>query len=76
MKNLLSQTHNLIKHHRELEIQKGEKFNVFSILQVESKEQKKISEFSTRLDTSISRIEDQINQAQTWKKGLLQQMFI
>jgi len=49
MKNLLSQTHNLIKHHRELEIQKGEKFNVFSILQVESKENLTHSNFIAEL---------------------------
>lgn len=39
-------------------------------------EQKKIVQFLTSLDSSIETLEKQINQTQTWKKGLLQKMFV
>ncbi|SHO63027.1 restriction endonuclease subunit S [Algoriphagus zhangzhouensis] len=39
-------------------------------------EQNKISQFLTSLDSSIETLEKQINQTQTWKKGLLQKMFV
>ncbi len=39
-------------------------------------EQKKISKFLTTLDQSIENLNQQINQTQTWKKGLLQKMFV
>jgi hypothetical protein len=49
LQNLLSRTRDLIKHHQEMENQKGEKFNVFSILQVESKENLTHSNFIAEL---------------------------
>ena len=39
-------------------------------------EQKKIANFLLKLDTKINEIAKQINQAETFKKGLLQQMFV
>lgn len=39
-------------------------------------EQKKIVQFLTSLDSSIETLEKQIHQTQTWKKGLLQKMFV
>lgn len=39
-------------------------------------EQEKIASFLTSLDSSIETLEKQINQTQTWKKGLLQKMFV
>lgn len=39
-------------------------------------EQKKIVEFLTSLDKSIENLNQQITHTQTWKKGLLQKMFV
>jgi type I restriction enzyme S subunit len=39
-------------------------------------EQEKISNFLDSVDLIISGLQAQINQTQTWKKGLLQQMFV
>lgn len=39
-------------------------------------EQEKIASFLTGLDSSMETLEKQINQTQTWKKGLLQKMFV
>lgn len=39
-------------------------------------EQEKIVAFLTSLDRSIENLNQQINQTQTWKKGLLQKMFV
>jgi type I restriction enzyme S subunit len=39
-------------------------------------EQEKISRFLDSIDLLISNLQDQINHMQTWKKGLLQKMFI
>lgn len=47
--NLLRQTQTLIKHQREKEILKGESFNVFSILRMESKENETHSAFLAEL---------------------------
>lgn len=39
-------------------------------------EQTKIVQFLTRLDSSIGNLNQQITHTQTWKKGLLQKMFV
>lgn len=39
-------------------------------------EQKKISEFLTSIDIQIELLETQIDKSKTWKKGLLQKMFV
>jgi len=39
-------------------------------------EQTKISNFSNQLDTQIELLETQIDKSKTWKKGLLQKMFV
>ncbi|WP_075350492.1 PDDEXK-like family protein [Algoriphagus marinus] len=49
LQNLLGRTGDLIKYQREIERLKGEKFNVFTILQVESKENRTHSNFIAEL---------------------------
>lgn len=49
LNNLLQQTNTLIKHQREKEELKGESFNVFSILKMESKENETHSAFLAEL---------------------------
>ncbi|MHA7130920.1 restriction endonuclease subunit S [Algoriphagus namhaensis] len=39
-------------------------------------EQTKIVQFLTSLDSALDNLNQQINQTQTWKKGLLQRMFV
>ena len=39
-------------------------------------EQIKISKFLSSIDTQIELLETQINKSKTWKKGLLQKMFV
>lgn len=47
-----------------------------SFFMPEPEEQKKIAQFLTSLDSSIETLEKQINHTLTWKKGLLQKMFV
>jgi hypothetical protein len=49
LNTLINQSHTLIKHQKEKEILKGEKFNVFSILKMESKENDTHSAFLCEL---------------------------
>ena len=49
LQNLINQTHLLVKHQKEKEVLKGEKFNVFSILKMESKENATHSAFLSEL---------------------------
>lgn len=49
IKPLLKSVQKIVKHHKELEIAKGEKFNVFSILKMESKENETHSAFLAEL---------------------------
>jgi type I restriction enzyme S subunit len=47
------------------------------ILQIPSlKEQQKITEFLSELDSKIQKINSKITQSKEWKKGLLQKMFV
>jgi type I restriction enzyme S subunit len=39
-------------------------------------EQTKIASFLTAIDQKIDNVTEQIDHAKTWKKGLLQQMFV
>ena len=38
--------------------------------------QTKIANFITAIDEKINKVDEQINQTELWKKGLLQQMFV
>jgi hypothetical protein len=49
LKNLLAATKRIVKHHHEMTIAKGEHFNLFSVLNIETKENKTHSAFLTEL---------------------------
>ena len=49
LKNLLDTTRRTVKHHKEMTIIKGEHFNLFSILNIETKENKTHSAFLAEL---------------------------
>lgn len=51
-------------------------FSKFEIPFPAFEEQEKIVQFLTGLDSSIENLNQQINHMQTWKKGLLQKMFV
>ncbi|MDA8958574.1 restriction endonuclease subunit S [Akkermansiaceae bacterium] len=53
-----------------------EKLRVFPINLPSVAEQKKIADFLTSVDQKIERVSQQIAKTQTFKKGLLQQMFV
>lgn len=52
-----------------------EYFNI-SILLPEMNEQQKIANFLSALDDKINLVNQQLEKTQTFKKGLLQQMFV
>lgn len=49
VKQVISKTKTILKHHRELTIAKGEHFNLFSVLNIETKENKTHSAFIAEL---------------------------
>lgn len=49
LKHLLSATKRIVKHHHKLSIAKGEHFNIFSVLKLETKEDKTHSAFLAEL---------------------------
>ncbi|MDF1680271.1 restriction endonuclease subunit S [Ponticaulis sp.] len=54
----------------------GSQLKPLSVLLPHPEEQKKIADFLSELDEKLATLSDQIRLAQTFKKGLLQQMFV
>jgi type I restriction enzyme S subunit len=54
----------------------GDDINSIKISLPAIKEQQKIASYLSGIDTKIERVSSQITEAQTFKKGLLQQLFV
>lgn len=50
--------------------------STIKVLRPSGKEQKKISSYFTSIDAKVEKLSSQIEQMETFKKGLLQQMFV
>ena len=55
---------------------RGKVLENFDIRIPSIEEQLKISEFLSAIDSEIELLESQIDKSTTWKKGLLQKMFV
>jgi len=53
-----------------------ENFSNIKINLPSNKEQLKIANFLSTIDDKINHTQKQINKAEVWKKGLMQQMFV
>ena len=64
------------RNHGLLNVSVIEFFRDIWFLCPQIEEQRKIAQFLTELDDKISAVDAQIQSAQQWKQGLLQQMFV